>query len=42
MRKYLEEMRGMLAKRRPTTNMLLNKQCALKVVLHEILCDLAT
>jgi hypothetical protein len=40
MRKYLEEMRGMLAKRRPTTNMLLNKQCALKGVLYEILCVL--
>ncbi len=34
-------MIGRLAKRRPTTNMLLNKQCALKGVLHEILCDLA-
>ncbi len=30
-------MRGRLAKRRPTTNMLLNKQCALKVPKCEIL-----
>jgi hypothetical protein len=32
MRKYLEEMRGMLAKRRPTTNMLLNKEFALVIL----------